>query len=94
MPRAPNGMPRSPGRPSRGKLTVLRLLLLCLLTLLTEGCSTLTPATVTPGRDQLSLKARCAGWRPISYSGSGDTLLTIRQIRIHNRFGVLERCWK
>ncbi len=73
---------------------MLRLLLLCLLTLLTEGCSTLTPATVTPGRDQLSLKARCAGWRPISYSGSGDTLPTIRQIRIHNRFGVLERCWK
>lgn len=87
-----NGTPRSRERLRTVRKPVLTLLSLLALSLPIGACSTLTPATVTVGSGPQASKARCAGWRPITYSGADDTLDTIEQIRVHNQTGVNKRC--
>lgn len=63
------------------------------------SCAT-TRGTVTAGRSEASSKARCAGWRPISFSVDGkeepekhgDTKGTIHQAQVHNQTGVNKGC--
>jgi hypothetical protein len=52
------------------------------------ACST-NPATLTSAT---SLKAQCAPWRAISYS-KNDTVVTVRQVRVHNVTGRNLGCW-
>jgi hypothetical protein len=55
------------------------------------------------GNRQAESKARCAGWRGLSYAVEGDpnkgethgdTADTIAEIRVHNQTGVNKHCWK
>ena len=50
--------------------------------------------TATTGSAPLASKARCAGWRAISFSAKGDTPETVGQVRTHNQTGVNKHCWK
>jgi hypothetical protein len=47
---------------------------------------------VTAGSRPSDSKARCAGWKPIKYSGEADTFETIWQVRVHNQLGLNKRC--
>jgi hypothetical protein len=66
---------------------------------LLTACGT-TRGTVTSGKSEATSKARCAGWRPISYSAEGknepekhsDTAGTIKQVREHNQTGLNKGC--
>jgi hypothetical protein len=51
------------------------------------GCDPQTGSTAT------SVESICAGWRAIRYSGRGDTAMTIKQVRTHNRVGQSRGCW-
>ena len=55
--------------------------------LLVAGCASI-PSTAT------GLKAQCAPWRAITYSGKRDTPATTRQVRVHNLTGENLGCWK
>lgn len=91
-----NGMQRSGARSiSAAKpVTTLKELfrpflpILCLVPLLAvAGCAT-THTTAT------AVKTLCTPWRAITYSGTGDTPQTVRQIRVHNKTGQNLGCWK
>jgi len=43
-------------------------------------------------RRALEQKARCAGWRGISYSAKADTPQTVAEIRTHNATGRRKGC--
>jgi hypothetical protein len=81
-----------------------KLTLLLFATLLTSCETTRQIATTGPvppsvtvfsnkQRVQAAQKARCSGWRKISFSAKGDTDETIGEIRSHNQTGVNKRCW-
>jgi hypothetical protein len=65
---------------------------LLLATLLT-ACAQ-TSGIVTTGNSKDVQKARCAGWRAITFSAKGDTEQTIKEVRTHNVVGVKKKCWK
>jgi hypothetical protein len=46
------------------------------------------------GNPEAERQARCAAWRRIAYSGQGDTLITIRAVRVHNAVGRKLQCWR
>lgn len=84
------------------RLTITLCMLLTLPVL--AGCKT-TDGTVTSsvGNRAKESKARCAGWRGITYAVEGDpekgethgdTADTINQIRVHNQMGANKHCWK
>lgn len=73
-------------------LSLRRIALAMLLTTALTGCKT-TPITGTnfvklqPSQAQIDRAARtvvCDSFKPITFSGSKDTDLTIRQVRGHN----------
>jgi hypothetical protein len=39
-------------------------------------------------------KARCSGWRAITFSAKGDTPRTVKEVRTHNQTGKNKKCWK
>ena len=64
-----------------------------LLVILLTACAP-TRATVTTGNSFAAFKARCSGWRAISFSAKGDTPRTIKEVRTHNQTGKNKKCWK
>ena len=68
--------------PSRHYLLLTALILLPSL----AACQTSMTAT--------AVKTVCSPWRAITYSGTGDTPQTKRQVQVHNRTGQNLGCWK
>ena len=64
-----------------------------LLAIVLTACAP-TRATVTTGNSLAASKARCAGWRAITFSAKGDTPRTIKEVRTHNQTGKNKKCWK
>jgi len=79
-----NGTPPRKRQSPRLKRLVLTLSLLSTASLLAACATTSTTET----------RAQCAAWRAITYSSKGDTALTVKQVRVHNRTGQNLGCWK
>ena len=68
------------------------------LSLATAACSQTTRGTATRSllsqadRRAAESRARCAGWRGISYSAKADTPETVAQVRTHNETGRRKGC--
>lgn len=83
---------------SKAKRLALTLSALCALSLVIANCSATTNGTATRSllsnkdRKAAELKARCAGWKAISYSAKGDTEQTVTEVREHNQTGLNKRC--
>ena len=83
---------------ARARRRALRLSALCALSLLTAACWQTTRGTATRGllpaaeRKALESRARCGGWRGISYSAKADTPQTVAEIRTHNETGRRKGC--
>ena len=94
----PTGTGRSNWSIARAKRRALRLSALCALSLLTAACLQTTRGTATHSllpaaeRKAAESRARCAGWRGISYSAKADTPQTVAQVRTHNETGRRKGC--
>lgn len=80
---------RSGTRPNKLQSSAAKRLALTLSLLLS---ATLLGACQTTSSTEI--RAQCSAWRAITYSSKGDTALTIKQVRIHNRTGQNLGCWK